>query len=71
MQISLTRKRFHIIERCAGEFLRRIYLPESVDKEDIQTEFTDGVLRVLMSNVKNKKPIIFKATDLRQKESTV
>jgi len=71
MQISLTRKRFHIIERCAGEFLRRIYLPESVDKEDIQTEFTDGVLRVVMSNVKNKNPIIFKATDLRQKESTV
>jgi HSP20 family protein len=55
METSLTRKRFHIIERCTGEFLRRIYLPESVDKEDIQTEFTDGVLRVLMSNVKNKK----------------
>ncbi len=55
MGTSPTRKRFHIIERCAGEFLRRIYLPESVDKEDIQTEFTDGILRVLMSNVKNKK----------------
>ena len=41
MGTSPTRKRFHIIERCAGEFLRRIYLPESVDKEDIQTEFTD------------------------------
>src|SRR3990170_4175917 len=38
---------FHTMERSSGHFMRRIKLPESVDKDAIQAEFRDGVLRVI------------------------
>ena len=38
--------RFRAMERRAGHFVRRITLPEKVDPERIQAEFSDGVLRV-------------------------
>jgi HSP20 family protein len=33
-------------ERPAGQFVRRLRLPASVDQEQIRTEYYDGVLRV-------------------------
>lgn len=52
---SETDGQFHTMERSSGNFLRRIKLPESIDKEAIQAEFRDGVLRVILPKVKEKK----------------
>jgi len=52
------RARFHYQERCCGEFMRRITLPESVDKDRIEANFKDGVLKVTLPKIKQtgKKP---------------
>jgi HSP20 family protein len=47
--------RFHTMERYAGEFMRRIGLPESVNEEAIQVQFNDGVLRLVMLKVKERE----------------
>lgn len=46
--------RFHFQERAFGEFERRMTLPESVDKERIKAEFSNGVLRVTLPKLKKK-----------------
>lgn len=46
---------FHIMERSSGFFVRQIKLPESVDKQNIQSEFKDGVLRVVLGKLKSGK----------------
>jgi HSP20 family protein len=46
--------KFHTMERCSGEFLRRMRLPESIDKETIQAKFKDGVLRVILPKMKKR-----------------
>jgi len=46
---------FHTMERSSGHFLRRMKLPESVDKDAIQWEFRDGVLRVTLPKAKVKR----------------
>jgi HSP20 family molecular chaperone IbpA len=43
--------RFHTMERSSGQFIRRMKLPETVDKDSIQAEFKDGVLRVVLPKV--------------------
>jgi HSP20 family protein len=45
---------FYAMERSSGQFMRRMKLPESVDKTRIKAEFCDGVLRVIIP--KAKKP---------------
>jgi len=47
--------RFHTMERSSGHFTRRMKLPESVEKDAIQADFRDGVLRVILSKIKHKK----------------
>lgn len=39
---------FHYHERRSGQFLRRLRLPASVDREQIRAEFRNGVLRVTL-----------------------
>ena len=46
---------FHMMERSSGNFVRRMKLPESVDKEAIQAEFHDGVLQMILPKAKEKK----------------
>jgi HSP20 family protein len=46
---------FHTMERSSGNFTRRMKLPESVDKDAIQAEFRDGVLRVILPKAKPKR----------------
>jgi HSP20 family protein len=46
---------FHTMERSSGHFTRRMKLPESVEKDAIQAEFHDGVLRVLIPKAKSQK----------------
>jgi len=43
---------FRTMERSSGHFIRRIELPESVDKDAIKAEFHDGVLRVVIPKYK-------------------
>jgi HSP20 family molecular chaperone IbpA len=47
---------FHTMERSSGHFTRRIKLPQSIDKDAIQAEFHDGVLRVTLPKAKHPKP---------------
>jgi len=46
---------FHTMERSSGNFTRRIKLPESIAKDAIEAEFHDGVLRVTVPKLKEKK----------------
>lgn len=45
---------FHYQERGGGNFFRQIELRESVDKERIQAEFENGVLRVILPKIKSR-----------------
>jgi HSP20 family molecular chaperone IbpA len=56
MEHSRSDGRFHTMERRAGEFMRRISLPESVDKEAMQVKFNDGVLQLVMPKVTLRCP---------------
>lgn len=46
--------RYHTLERSSGHFMRQMKLPESVEKDAIQAEFRDGVLRVILPKIKRK-----------------
>jgi HSP20 family protein len=46
---------FRTMERCSGEFMRRVQLPESVDKNAVQAEFDSGVLRVIIPKTEKSK----------------
>jgi HSP20 family protein len=49
-----THGRFHTMERCSGYFVRQIKLPESIEREKIEAEFKDGVLRVILPKAEKK-----------------
>lgn len=55
-QLERTRSdgKFFFQERCFGDFVRRLLLPEFVDKDPISAEFRDGVLRVTLPKIKGK-----------------
>jgi len=46
--------KFYCQERSCGDFIRRIRLPESVDRDKIKAEFKDGVLRVVVPKIKKR-----------------
>ncbi|MCS6926202.1 MAG: Hsp20/alpha crystallin family protein [Candidatus Binatia bacterium] len=49
-----TQGNFHYRERRAGQFLRRLRLPASVDRAQIRAEFRNGVLRVTLPKVQRR-----------------
>ncbi|HME61917.1 MAG TPA: Hsp20/alpha crystallin family protein [Candidatus Binatia bacterium] len=55
LEQSHSHGRFHAMERSSGHFMRRMKLPEAVDKTAIKAEFCDGVLRVIIPKVKKRK----------------
>jgi HSP20 family protein len=55
MEHSRNDGRYYTMERCAGEFMRRMGLPEPVDEEAIQVQFNDGVLRLVMPGLKERE----------------
>jgi HSP20 family protein len=46
---------FHTMERSSGQFIRRITLPESIEKDGIEAEFQDGVLRITLPKARKKR----------------
>jgi HSP20 family protein len=46
---------FHTMERSSGQFVRRITLPDAIEKDRIEAEFHDGVLRVTLPKARKKK----------------
>ncbi|HXG52432.1 MAG TPA: Hsp20/alpha crystallin family protein [candidate division Zixibacteria bacterium] len=55
LETSRQSGRFHAMERSSGYFMRRIRLPESVDRDGIEAEFKDGVLRITLPKARRKK----------------
>ena len=55
IETSQSDGQFHTMERSSGNFMRRIKLPESVDKTAIEVEFHDGVLTVRLPKLKGDK----------------
>lgn len=48
IEYVLTQGNFYCHERRAGQFVRRLHLPTSVDQERLHAEFHTGVLRVTL-----------------------
>lgn len=49
-------KNFHLCERVYGNFTRTIRLPDHVDREKIEAEYKDGVLKLDIPKTKEVKP---------------
>lgn len=47
---------YHRVERSYGGFTRTFTLPQTVNVEDVQAEFRDGVLRVTLPKREEVKP---------------
>ncbi len=45
----------HISERSSGKFLRRLYLPENINIDQIKTELKDGILTIKIPKAKEEK----------------
>lgn len=55
LEQTSTQGHFHTMERSSGHFIRRLKLPESVDKTQIKAAFSDGVLRVTIPKLKESR----------------
>jgi len=53
---QVKRDTYHRIERSYGVFTRSFTLPTTVDQENIQAEFKDGVLKVTLPKREEAKP---------------
>ena len=53
LETTETHGQFHTMERSSGHFIRHIKLPQAVDRNAIQAEFHDGVLKIILT--KDKK----------------
>jgi HSP20 family protein len=49
-------RNYYRIERSHGEFVRQFTLPENLKEEEIEAEFTDGVLEVRIPKAEPTKP---------------
>ena len=49
-------KNYRLAERCYGEFVRTFALPENVNKDAIEAEFKDGVLKLTIPKTEQPKP---------------
>jgi HSP20 family protein len=49
-------RNFYRMERSYGEFVRQFTLPEGVKEEDIQADFKDGVLEIMVPKKEPSKP---------------
>lgn len=51
-----TKKNYYIGERAYGNFHRSFQLPSHVDTKQINAEFNDGVLKIVIPKLKEAKP---------------
>jgi HSP20 family protein len=49
-------KNYRLNERYYGEFIRTFTLPENVEKDGIEAEFKDGVLKLTIPKAEKAKP---------------
>lgn len=56
------RENYQRIERSYGTFARSFYLPDYIDREKIEAEDKNGVLRLTLPKVKAAKPTPVKVT---------
>jgi HSP20 family protein len=49
-------KKYHRVERAYGRFLQSFVLPEGVDRDKVNAEFRDGVLKVHLAKSEQTKP---------------
>ena len=49
-------KNYRLAERYSGEFVRTFTLPENVNKDGIEAQFHDGVLKVGIPKIEKAKP---------------
>jgi HSP20 family protein len=49
-------KNYHRIERSSGSFVRTLALPSEVNSEEIDAQYTDGVLHVKLPKVAKQQP---------------
>ena len=47
--------KYHTMERCCGDFVRRMKLPQSILDDEIQVEFRDGVLRAILRKLRTQE----------------
>jgi HSP20 family protein len=47
---------YHRVERSYGSFSRSFTLPSTINVEDVQAEFKDGILRVTLPKREEVKP---------------
>lgn len=50
------KENFHRIERSYGRFTRSFTLPRTVDTENVNAEFNNGVLNIMLSKKEEAKP---------------
>jgi HSP20 family protein len=49
-------EKFHMVERCHGQFIRAFALPDNIVADAVRCEFTDGVLTVHLPKVERQAP---------------
>lgn len=50
------KKRYHLMERSHGTFLRRFRLPFEADPDKVEASFSNGVLRIFVPRPQSAKP---------------
>jgi len=47
--------KYHLVENFYGDFSRSFTLPENIDKENVNAELVDGILKIELSKVEKKE----------------
>jgi HSP20 family protein len=62
-------RNFHRVERSYGQFVRSFTLPNNVDREKIQANFADGLLKIELPKREEAKPRQIKITGESERKS--
>lgn len=48
--------RYHVSERMSGAFDRTLVLPDGIDRDNVQANFKDGILEIILPKTQGFKP---------------